>query len=93
MSTPPLPILAISLDAYRILFRNFGVYLRLSWLPFLIIFAASTGMQFYYRDVAGSYDTATVWCTCWGRLSRERCGSSPFPLQPRGRDGCFWIPQ
>ena len=51
MSAPPLPILAISLDAYRILFRNYGVYLRLSWLPFLIIFATSTGMQFVYRDV------------------------------------------
>jgi len=53
MSTPPLPVLAISFDAYRLPFLNFGTYLRLSWLPFLIIFAASTGMQFYYRDFAG----------------------------------------
>ncbi len=68
MSTPPLPILAISLGAYRILFRNFSAYIRLSWLPFLIIFAASTGMQFFYRGVGDLSEEANLALYLLGML-------------------------
>jgi len=51
-----------------ILFRNFGTYLRLSGLPFLILFVASTGMQFFYRDVAGLGDEGQVLIGAIGQL-------------------------
>lgn len=60
MSTPRLPVIAISLEAYWILFRNFGAYLRLSWLPFLILVATSVGMRFYYRDVTGLFGDGDI---------------------------------
>ncbi|MDH3703107.1 MAG: hypothetical protein OEU46_17510 [Alphaproteobacteria bacterium] len=60
MNTPHLPVLAISLEAYRLLFRNFGAYLRLSWLPFLILFVATVGTQFYNRDVTGSFGDGDI---------------------------------
>jgi hypothetical protein len=75
MNAPPLPILAISLDAYRILFRNFGTFLRLSWLPFLTIIAASTGIEFFYRDVAGWADD----------------GNALLRMSAIFFEGCLWI--
>lgn len=68
MSVPPLPILTIAAEAYRIPFRNFRIYLRLSWLPFLILFAVSTGMQFFYRDVVGLNDEGNVLLGAIGQL-------------------------
>lgn len=35
MDNPKLPILETVLESYRILFRNFGVYVKLIWIPFL----------------------------------------------------------
>lgn len=69
MSTPPLPVLSIAVEAYRILFRNFGAYLRLSWLPFLIIFAASMSLQFLYREVGDLGDEANPALYMLGNLS------------------------
>lgn len=66
MTTPPLPVRAITAEAYRILFGNFGTYLRLCWLPFLILFAVSTGMQFFYRDVAGLGEDGDIFLFAMG---------------------------
>ncbi|MGI9386063.1 MAG: hypothetical protein ACR2OX_01405 [Methyloligellaceae bacterium] len=47
--TPKLPVWRIVWDSYRILFGNFGTYVRLSWFPFLVLVANTTAMEFYYR--------------------------------------------
>lgn len=66
MSTPMLPAFAISREAYRILFRNFGAYLRLSWLPFLLILIVSIGIQSYERDLAGLGEHADTGASALG---------------------------
>ena len=55
-----LPVWRIVGDSYRILFGNFGTYVRLSWLPYLVMTLGLAMLELYDRNTGDFPEDAIV---------------------------------